>query len=103
MINPFVYIGLKTPEDIACEKWAIEKYKLYIKTREREVTEARFVLIWYRSKVLKMVARKATEPYPLSLQSVKHAGKVIRDLYDTDAVFKFRYEQFQIDVAKLPR
>ena len=86
--------GLKTPEEIAAEIWGIPVAKLKIKTRKREVVEARMVLMVYRNKTLKLSQAKSAAKYDMDHCSTIHACKTVDELLETNKDFREKHEKF---------
>lgn len=88
-------------DDIVSEIWEIDKGKLFIKTRKREIDEARMVAMQYRNEKMGCTLRKAAEPYGLNHATVVHAKKTIDDLVKNNMAFRQKYEQFKKAIQQI--
>lgn len=93
-MNAMAIPGLKSPDEIAADIWGIHPSLLRIKNRKREVVEARQVLMVYRHKTLKKSQAEAAKPYGKDHATVIHAKKTIKNLLETNTIFKDKYERF---------
>jgi len=93
-INAMAIPGLKTPDEIASEIWGINPLWLPVKTRKREVVEARQVLMVYRHETLKQSQAAAAAPYGKDHATVIHSQKTVKNLLQTDRCFKEKHETF---------
>lgn len=83
----------------AARIWEIDPDKLRIRTRKREVAEARMVCMNYRHTVLKMTLAKSSEPYDLNHDMTVYEINKIKDLLEVDKQFAIKYEQFMKQVV----
>lgn len=86
--------GLKSPEEIAADIWGIPVEKLKIKTRKREVVEARMVLMAYRNRKLKLSQAKSAAKFEMDHCSTIHACKTVDELLETNKEFRIKHEEF---------
>ncbi|HAQ21130.1 MAG TPA: hypothetical protein DCR40_18135 [Prolixibacteraceae bacterium] len=94
-ISPMAIPGLKTADEIAAEIWDIPEELLKVKTRKREVVEARMVLISYRYRNLNETQESASNQYGLKEHtSTIHACKTVDALLQTDKDFGHKHEEF---------
>ena len=100
-IKPWVVPGLKTVDDVVAEIWGIDKEKLYVHIKKREIVEARMVAMQYRNKVLGLSLSLSAYPYSLNHTAVVHANKTICNLLQSDPAFRIRYGLFQQAVQSL--
>jgi len=93
-INAMAIPGLKTPDEIAAEIWGINPLWLPVKTRKREVVEARQVLMVYRHEVLNQSQATAAAPYGKDHSTVIHAQKTVKALKLTNSAFREKLNMF---------
>jgi len=93
-INAMAIPGLKTPDEIAADIWGFNASLLPVKTRKREVVEARQVLMVYRHEILKQSQAAAAAPYGKDHATVIHSQKTVKNLLETNTIFKDKYERF---------
>ena len=100
-----VYPGLMNIDDCVAQVWKIEKERLYERTRKREVVNARQVSIWWQIRHTKKSLRMITEVYAgLDHTAGIHSMKVVKNLMETDKVFKERVllvEKIMNDVKEI--
>lgn len=90
MISPYVKPGIRTPEEIICEAFDIRVDDLVVKTRKREIVEARqFAMNYYRKTYPKMSLTKIGDKFGgKDHATVLHAMKTVEILYETDKNFR---------------
>lgn len=98
MINAYAIPGMKTKDeavsDIVAEIWEVPKEALTTKTRQREVVEARQVLMTYRKLVTGKSLKKVGKEFGKDHATVLHAIQTVNNLIETDKVFHDKYKQF---------
>jgi len=92
--NAMAIPGLKSPDEIAADIWGFAPELIIKKTRKREVVEARQVVMVYRHKTLKKSQVEAAKPYGKDHATVVHSQKTIKNLLETNTIFKDKYERF---------
>lgn len=97
-MSPYIIPGVKTIEDIACEIWQIPKESLYVKTRKREVVEARQVLMAYGKQKTGNSFAKVGKGFNKDHATVIHSVKTVKNLRETNKAFRDKYDTF-IDIA----
>jgi len=102
-MTPYTAPGLKTIEEIAAEIWEIPVESIMVKTRKREVVEARQVLMAYRKQQTGKSSNRVGKEYSKDHATVLHAIKTVNNLRETDKVFRYKYEEFNRRVNQLTR
>jgi chromosomal replication initiator protein len=100
-INPMTIPGLSSIEEIAASVWEIEVNDLYLKTRKREVVEARQSLMNFRMNVMRQKPPIVAKKYNQHRCTALHAMKTVKDLNDTDNDFRGRYADFSEKARKV--
>ena len=97
-MNPYAIPGLKTKDeviaDIVAEIWEVPKEAITTKTRQREVVEARQVLMTYRKIVTGKSLKKVGKEFGKDHATVLHAIRTVNNLVETDKVFHNKYKRF---------
>lgn len=88
-IDPIVFAGLMDIDDVVCMVWGIKKHDLQLKTRKREIVEARFVTMWYRLITGRHTLEYIGKNYAgLNHCTVLHGKKRVNEWIKTDKVFR---------------
>lgn len=88
-IPPVVFAGLMDIDDVVCMVWGINRDDLQVKTRKKEIVEARFVVMWYRLITEKHTLEFIGKSYAgLDHCSVLHGRDRVNDWIKTDRVFR---------------
>ena len=102
-MTPYSAPGMKTMEDVAAEVWEIPVEAIKTKTRQREVVEARQVLMVSRKQLTGKSLNMVGSEYSKDHATVLHAIKTVNNLIETDKVFRVKYETFIERMTQLPK
>jgi chromosomal replication initiator protein len=85
--------GIKGLDQVIADQFGIDPTMMRIKTRKREVVEARQFAIWYRFRCLGHTAEVAAGTYGQDHSSAIHASKTVCNLRQFDKSFRRKAEQ----------
>jgi len=85
--------GIKGLDQVIADQFGIDPTMMRIKTRKREVVDARHFAIWYRFRCLDQPPKEAAGVYGLDRTSAFHSDKTTCNLRQSDKAFRRKAEQ----------
>jgi len=93
MISPYLIPGaLRSIDDIVADSFEVSPAHLSVKSRIRELVEARHFAMWYRFLYTKDGPSRIGRMYNRSHCSVNYACKNVNNLLETNKVFRTKAE-----------
>lgn len=92
-ISPYALPGRSSIPSAICEAYGIGAPRLFMKTKKREVAEARFVYYLLMLMSTKMTLKEAGMTFGHGHCTVVHAVKMCQNLYKTNKSFRQRIER----------
>lgn len=86
-MNPYAIPGIAGIDALCAQEWQIPLDRLYTRTRERKVVEARQMAMYLRVTRERSSYAAAGKPYDRDHATAIHAVRTVRDLMKTDKAF----------------
>lgn len=93
--------GFKSVEEIVASQWFTTVEEMHTKKRDRDVAEARQVVMWYAVNRMGYTYNRAGNIYDRNHVTAMYGIKTVNNLIETDRNFRERFEATMRHIEKI--